>query len=192
MTPMEDDLQIFYNLHRTYYGHLAHIGLRLGWNQEDIKDIINQMFLDLIDQGIQPDAIINPKAYLSTIFRRRLIDAIRKNNKTRQIHDYLMREEEYASGADEALEQEQQNAEIIRKIKAVYDKLPPRCQKVIFYKFYEGLTTEQIAEKTGLSQRSIYNNLFEGIKLLRAGLSAGKHFNTLSLFPLLLFLQEFS
>lgn len=190
MTP-KDDLQIFYDLHRTYYDHLVHIGIRFGWNREDLKDVINQMFLDLIDQGVQAQTIINPKAYLSTTFRRKLIDIIRRNNKTREVYDFLMREEDYEYGVDESIVLEQQKAEMVKKIKAVYDKLPPRCQKVIFHKFYEGLTTGQIAEKTGLSQRSIYNNLFEGIKLLRADLVQVKHAGTASLLPLVLLLIEF-
>jgi len=102
-----------------------------------------------------------------------------------------MREEEYEAGVDDLIAEQQQKAELIQKIKAVYEKLPPRCKKVIFYKFYEGLTTEQIAQKTGLSQRSVYNNLFEGLKLLRADLVQTKHSGTVALYPLILLLIEF-
>ncbi|HEX7357937.1 MAG TPA: sigma factor-like helix-turn-helix DNA-binding protein, partial [Ignavibacteriaceae bacterium] len=52
--------------------------------------------------------------------------------------------------------------------------LPKRCQKVIYLKFYEGLTTEGIVEKSGLNKRTVYNNLFEGIKMLRSELSINK------------------
>ncbi|MFT3704278.1 MAG: sigma-70 family RNA polymerase sigma factor [Agriterribacter sp.] len=185
MTPIDDDLQRFYGLHRTYYDHLIHIGLRFGWNREDLKDIINQMFLDMIDQGIQVNSIINPKAYLSTTFRRKLIDIVRSNNRKKEAQDFLMQEEEYESGTDEIIEQEQQKREMVKKIKAIYDKLPPRCKKVIFLKFYEGLTTDQIAEKTGLSSRSVYNNLFEALKLLRADLAQVHFAGSISLFSLL-------
>lgn len=149
------------------------------------------MFLDLIDQGIQAQAIINPKAYLSTTFRRKLIDIIRKNNKTREVHDFLMREEDYELGVEDIIVEQQQKAEMVKKIKDLYEKLPARCKKVIFHKFYEGLTTIEIAEKTGLSQRSVYNNLFEGLKLLRADLVQVKYAGTASVFPLLLLLIGF-
>jgi RNA polymerase sigma-70 factor (ECF subfamily) len=42
---------------------------------------------------------------------------------------------------------------------------------VIDLKFYKGLSTEQIAAQTGLSKRTVYNNMFEGVKLLRAELN---------------------
>jgi RNA polymerase sigma-70 factor (ECF subfamily) len=42
---------------------------------------------------------------------------------------------------------------------------------VIDLKYYQNLTTEEIALQTGLTKRSVYNNLFEGIKLLREELN---------------------
>lgn len=165
------------------------IGLKYGWTREDIKDIINQMFLDFIDQKVQINAIINPKAYLTVTFRRKLVDIARKNNKAKQLHDFLISEEEYETGIDEIIEQEQYRAEMSKKIKIIFEKLPPRCKKVISLKFYDGLTTEQIAEKTGISRRSVYNNLFEGLKLLKAALAEGKFAGAPSLFSIFLLLS---
>ena len=65
----------------------------------------------------------------------------------------------------------QSNEELIAKIKNAYNTLPARCRKVIHLKFYEGLTTDQIAERTGWNVRTVYNNLYEGIKALRAELN---------------------
>ena len=80
--------------------------------------------------------------------------------------------ENYAEpSVQDALEQVQANAALIKAIRKAYDNLPGRCRKVIYLKFYAGLTTEQIAVQTGLTKRSVYNNLFEGVKLLRADLS---------------------
>jgi len=164
MTPTEAELQSYYDLHKRYYGELIHIGVKLGWNREDLKDIINQMFLDLIDKGVQVKSIINPKAYLHTVLHRKLIDYSRKNKKAKQMRDFFMSEDLYETGIDGKIEEEQELAEITKRIVAIYQTLPARCQKVIFLKFYEGLTTTQIAAKTGLSSRTVYNNLFEGLK----------------------------
>lgn len=147
------------------------------------------MFLDLIDQKVQINAIINHKAYLITTFRRKLVDTTRKNNKAKQLHDFLISEEEYESGVDEIIEQEQYRSEMSQKIKIIFQKLPPRCKKVISLKFYEGFTTEQIAEETGISRRSVYNNLFEGLKLLRAGLVEVKFAGAPSLLSFFLLLS---
>lgn len=188
-SPSASELQMLYSLHGKYFGLLMNIGLRYSWTREDLKDIINQMFLDLIDQKVQINAIINPKAYLTTTFRRRLVDAARRNSKMKQLHDFLINQEEYETGVDEIIEHEQFRAEMSKKIKIIFQKLPPRCKKVISLKFYDGLTTEQIAEKTGISRRSVYNNLFEALKLLKAGLAEVKFAGTPSLFSFFLLLS---
>lgn len=188
VTPSASELQILYSLHERYFGHLMGIGLRYNWNREDLKDIINQMFLDFIDQKVQINTVINHKAYLTTTFRRKLVDTTRRNSKAKRFREYLISEEEYEAGVDETIEQEQSRTEMVKKIKIIFQKLPPRCQKVISLKFYEGLTTEQIAEKTGTSRRSVYNNLFEGLKLLKAGLVDVKLAGAVSLRSFLLVL----
>ncbi|HTN07730.1 sigma-70 family RNA polymerase sigma factor [Agriterribacter sp.] len=161
------ELQMLYDLHGKHFDHLMNIGLRFGRSREDIKDIINQMFLDFIDQQVQLNTISNHKAYLSISFRRRLIDIDRENKKQQQILDMITPDAAYEPGMDEKSDNAQDIVDRAKKIKLLYEKLPPRCQKVIQLKFYEGLTTEQIAKKTGLSVRSVYNNLFEALKLLR-------------------------
>jgi RNA polymerase sigma-70 factor (ECF subfamily) len=45
---------------------------------------------------------------------------------------------------------------LINQIGQAYKKLPNRRQKLICLKFYQGLTTEQIAEQTGLCKRTVY------------------------------------
>jgi DNA-directed RNA polymerase specialized sigma24 family protein len=56
---------------------------------------------------------------------------------------------------------------VTNNLNLIYEKLPGRLKKVIFLKFYEGLTNDQIMTQTGLSLRSVYNNLSEGIKMMR-------------------------
>jgi RNA polymerase sigma-70 factor (ECF subfamily) len=59
----------------------------------------------------------------------------------------------------------------------------------VHLKYYEGLSTDEIALRTGIEKRTVYNQLHEGIKFLRKELSAGApgiHLSSLlSLLPLL-------
>jgi RNA polymerase sigma-70 factor (ECF subfamily) len=147
------------------------MGLRLGYKKEELSDIISQFFLDLLEKNIDPRTIDNPQAYLSTAFRRKLIDHYRSSSKTSFVDITIIPEDYTEPSVQQVLEQVQTNTELISQIRKAYKKLPDRCQKVIYLKFYQGLTTEQIAEQTGLSKRTVYNNLFEGIKLLRVDLN---------------------
>ena len=149
----------------------VNIGLKLGYSENELGDIISKFFLELLEKNIDPTTIDNPQAYLSTAFRRKLTDHYRSTRKNRFVDVDNIPEEYIEPSVQDILEQAQSNTELIGRIRRAYEKLPKRCQKVIYLKFYEGLSTEQILEKTGLSKRSVYNNLFEGIKILRVELS---------------------
>lgn len=188
MTAPANHLQMYYTWHGQYYDHLMMIGLRLGWQREALKDIINQMFLDMIERKTDLTIVNNPKAFLTTAFRRKLIDADRKNRRTEHLHEILVAEDTQEPSVQEQLEKNEQLADLVKRLKELYENLPPRCRKVIHLKFYDGLTTQQIVELTGLSARSVYNNLFEGIKLLRAEMVQAPTLELLPHLSLLLFL----
>ncbi len=157
--------------YESFRSHFLAMGLRLGYRQEEVSDVISQFFLDLLEKNIDPHTIDNPQAYLSTAFRRKLIDHYRSSSKKSFVDASIIPEHYAEPSVQQVLEQVQTNTELISRIRKAYKKLPDRCQKVIYLKFYQGLTTEQIAEQTGLSKRTVYNNLFEGVKLLRVDLN---------------------
>ena len=157
---------------------LTKIGLKFGYCHEEILDFINQFFLDLLEKEINVDNIKNPRAYLSVAFKRKLINHYRASGR----NSIKIGESEFQNIAEssilDSMEQTESNAELNYALRKAYDNLPPRCQKVIELKFYKGLSTGEIALETGLSKRSVYNNLFEGIRLLRSELqkhSSGVH-----------------
>lgn len=157
--------------YQTFQYSFMNIGLKFGYRQDEVADFINQFFLDLLEKKIDPATIKNPRAYLSTAFRRKLVDHYRLSD-TSLLEVVKDINENYAEPSiQETLEQIESNKELINSLKNAYKKLPARCRKVIDLKFYKGLTTEEIALQTGLTKRSVYNNLFEGIKLLREELN---------------------
>ena len=159
------------NWYESFRIHFMNMGLKLGYKEDEINDFINQFYLDLLEKNVNSSSIINPRAYLSVAFKRKLIDHYRKNGKSQFINAEDIINEMEIPSIQETLEQVQTNTELIDKVREAYQKLPARCQKVIDLKFYKGLSTEQIAAQTGLSKRTVYNNMFEGVKLLRAELN---------------------
>lgn len=163
--------QQFHNWYESFQCTFMNMGLKLGYQRDEVKDIINQFFLDLLEKKIDPASIHNPQGYLSTAFRRKLIDHYRQSGKSRLVIEGTCDEDYAEPSIQDILEQTEANTELINAICKAYKKLPIRCRKVLDLKFYKSLTTEEIALQTGLSKRSVYNNLFEGIKLLRAELN---------------------
>ena len=159
------------NWYESFRTHFMNMGLKLGYEEDEINDFINQFYLDLLEKNVNSRDIVNPRAYLSVAFKRKLIDHYRKNGKSQLISAEDIINEIQIPSIQETMEQVQANTELIAKIREAYKKLPARCQKVMDLKFYKGLSAEQIARQTGLSKRTVYNNMFEGVKLLRTELN---------------------
>jgi len=157
--------------YQTFQYSFMSIGLKFGYRQDEVHDFINQFFLDLLEKEFDPATIHNPQAYLSTAFKRKLVDYYRQSGRHRLEVVKDNHENNAEPSIQDTLEQIESNIELINALRNAYKKLPTRCRKVIDLKFYKGLTTDQIALQTGLTKRSVYNNLFEGVKLLREELN---------------------
>lgn len=154
------------NWYALFHIHLIHVATRWGYGEDESRDLVQQFFLELLQKNMEPAAIQEPKAYLTRAFTRKLIDHYRHTKHTQQKAGFIDTTA-YEPSVLESLVRTQANEELLASIRAAYKRLPARCQKVIHLKYYEGLTTEQIAERTGLNTRTVYNNLYEGIKALR-------------------------
>jgi RNA polymerase sigma factor (sigma-70 family) len=156
-------------LYERNYRLLTEIGRLYQIPAIEIEDIINQTFLDFAEKQIDFSGISKPDAYITTSFKRKLIDFYRKS-KSSKINSLIDLENmEFEEGVQLGLEENEIQTENIEKLYALFKKIPPRCQKVIFLKYYRHLSNEKIALETGLSIQTIYNNLSEGIKKLRNG-----------------------
>ncbi|MEC5144202.1 sigma-70 family RNA polymerase sigma factor [Chitinophaga sp. 212800010-3] len=150
-------------LYREHYPYLFKIGLNAGASPELIKDLINQIFLGFIEKNIDWSQIRDARHYIAASFRNKLSDHARSEGKSVPVMELEM--------ADNSIEEKiiltEEEVRLKAQIHQAWQKLPPRCQMVIKLKYFEGLSHEQIAVQTGLSSRSIYNNLSEGLKAMR-------------------------
>ena len=168
-------------------GRLLAIACQKGHSFEEAKDIVQQFFLDILQKEL--GEIKNPEAFLLTAFKNRLIDLYRAGRSKPAFETTPD-----VPSTQEIIEDLESDAALVEKIANAYKKLPARYRRVIYMKYYQGLTTEQIVEETGFTYQTVYNNLSKGIQLLRRNLTdhSGKTAN-LKLAALLgiLFTQNF-
>ena len=60
-----------------------------------------------------------------------------------------------------------QQSHLFRVLMNHISDLPNRQRELIVLKFYEGLTYEEIVQRTGLSHRTVYNKIHEALKKLK-------------------------
>jgi len=176
-------------LYKSSYKKLLILGSRRGNSEEDTKDAINQTFLDLADKKIDIEKMENPEGYIFTTFQRKLIDGHRIKKRIPVINPDFSHDRDFDPNVLEKLEALENHSELTNQLYLAYKKLPERCQKIIYLKYFSGLTNEDISRITGLSRRSVYNNLSVGINLLRKNIKPQKFYiHGLNIFLLLFFI----
>lgn len=173
MNAVSEEVSYIPSWYDAYHSHLSRLAVLLGHRQEDAEDLVSQFFVGLMEKRIDEELILNPQAFLTTAFKRKLIDIHRQaKSKLFIVTDDIPRQARCSQPTVlEAMEQKQVQEDLVKKMQAAYKTLPERCKKVIYMKYYEGLSHDEIAAQTGLSKRSVYNNIFEGIKHLRCQLN---------------------
>ena len=167
-------MQIIDTWYCNYKGRLLAIACQRGYSYEEAKDIVQQFFLNLLQKNI--GEVRNPEAFLLAAFKNKLIDLHRTNRGTPRIDESSF----IAPSALEIIEDLESNQELIDKIAKAYKKLPARYRHVIYMKYYNSMTTEQIAQKTGFTYQTVYNNLSKGIQLLKQNLDNKKSLSRLA------------
>lgn len=164
----QGDREALFAMMSLYYNDLFRYGIRFTSDKDLTKDIIGQFFLHIWDHRKQFSTAENIKGYLVVSFKHFLVQYLQKISQQLNIaHNdgelYEYPYEDYIIAC--------QNEEEVKKLlKTAVESLPPRQRELVQLRFYERLTHEEIAAKTSLAIRSVYNHLHEAIKKLRSPL----------------------
>ena len=154
----------FYRLYQISYDKLFRFGLRLSHDREIVKEHINGIFIDLWIKREKLEDIRQIQHYIFISYKRRLIKAI--NKRTLETYDTLPVEPEVSS-YEQLLIDREQDSERKQRIEAAINKLTARQKELIRLRFFEQLSYEEIAERTSISVRTIYNTIHAAINLMR-------------------------
>lgn len=141
------------NLYRVAYYFLE--------SQADAEDAVQDLYIKLWNSRDTLDAVHNPGAYCITLMRNLCIDRIRKASRhaDAELKDDVSTDE----CADDSLIYKEQ----LDRIRKAMEKLPKSQRTVLEMKTMQGLSYEEIQEKTGLgytSLRVLLSNARKAIK----------------------------
>lgn len=155
-------------LFKKFYDSLFGYGYRIIPDDDRIKDAIQEVFFQLWKYRTNLANVKSVRAYLFKSLRHQLLN----DKAVRQRREKLNREfanEEFEIYVNyekwlEILELEQQQKS---KLKKAVKELSPRQREVVYLKFYEGLSSEELSKIMEVRTQSIYNLLSNAIKSLR-------------------------
>lgn len=162
------DREAFRNIYFKYYPHLAQYAQRLTTDKEIIKDAIHDLFVKLWNQKEHLANVLVVKPYLLVSLRHTLLNAFDKNKRTKtsELDDKLSFEMVFSVESD-YIKSETHSLKAQQIIDAL-NQLTPRQKEVIYLRFYEEMSYEQIAEMMGITVKGTYKLFARGLEALRS------------------------
>lgn len=157
---------ILFSIMTTHYNDLFRYGIRFTADAENTKDIVNQFFLHVWDRREKFLLAENKKAYLLVSFKRFLIDYLRKSFPFTSVADYP--EEPMEHSYEDYLIRFQENEALKNALHRSIQALPARQKELLMLRFYENMSCEEIAAKSSLNIRTVYNKIYLALKKLRS------------------------
>jgi RNA polymerase sigma-70 factor (ECF subfamily) len=182
----QGDKEMFLALYKKYYHTLLFIGLKEMKDAHLVKDIIQQLFLYLWEKRETIQEARNIKSYLITSFLRKLTADWKKSKQSGVLQ--VVRNgypEDPQPNPEEKLIRKDEQSHLFKLLMDRINELPNRQKELITLKFYEGLSYEEIVQRTGLSHRTVYNKIHEGLKKLKSDIAKNQYPRSAALISLL-------
>jgi RNA polymerase sigma-70 factor (ECF subfamily) len=164
------DQQGLYACFDIFYDDLYRFGVCMYKNPELVKEGINTLFIELWRIQDKLSSVQNIQQYVLTIYKRILYKTYQQYS--RDTFTSTIEEAEIASGAAEQpyeniLIASQQDEITKKRLQKALNQLSPRQIEIVQMRYFDQISFCEIAEKTGLTERTIYNTLHNAIKVLR-------------------------
>jgi RNA polymerase sigma-70 factor (family 1) len=136
------------------------------------EEIVQDIFLKIWENPSNLDEIKAIKPYLYRAVINSSINHVNRQ-KSIEIHHQKIAAE---FTEEELIELDEEN-ELIVILHNEINKLPPQCQKIFKMSRFEHLKYKEIAEKEGISERTVENHISTALKILRKALLDTKSIN---------------
>lgn len=158
---LKGDKNALAKLMQSFFRPLANYGLRFTSDKELIKDSVQELFIVLWERRNQLATSVNLKSYLFTSFRRLLLRKIKKLHKTSTINldPIYMESFSFVLAIDSKMIASEQAKNLSKHFNELIAKLPARQKEVVYLKFFETLSREEIANVLEIAPQTVSNIL---------------------------------
>jgi RNA polymerase sigma factor (sigma-70 family) len=170
---LEGDTTAFAAIMKQHFKHLFNYGMKFCDDTELVKDTIQELFIKLWNKKANLSKSVNTKAYLTASVRRILYRKLQSQNKFENFSNYgdYNNYFDFEVSVEEKLIKKEFNADLAYKITQNLDGLPGRQKEVIYLKFFDELSRDEISEIMGISRQTVSNLLQMALKKLRLQLT---------------------
>lgn len=158
-----NDITAFTHLYKDYYQFLFASGFRQCGDKELTKDCIHDMFLEIWNSRTSLPEVEHVGFYLKTILQRKILRKLPKEHHHSDLHST----DEIVNSYEHLLVEHQADTAMKEKLQQAIKHLTKSQMSIIKMKFFEGKTYEEIAAFNNTTTRTIYNQVYNALKILR-------------------------
>ncbi len=166
------DQTSFSKIYTLYQNNLFNYGLRIIDDVEVVKDVVQDVFIEVWSKREKVEKVKSLKYYLLVILKRRLIDRIRKQSSQSLESKADL---PYAFTLELSIESNIILAETLKHqedaIVNAMEILSNREKEIIYLRFYDELSFDEISGLLNISKKTTYNLLHSAINKLRKRLN---------------------
>lgn len=185
-----DQAEQFSHLMRTHYNALYDYGMKLSsCDQAFTKDCIQEVFLTFWNSRDNWHSLQSVRAYLLVSLRNRIIDAQRRDRRSRRVIRLTD-----AGGAVDAIPDlsfSNPTEQTSYRLTALLDALPPRQREAVYLRYFAEMDYADIADAMGVKERTVYNLVHQGLQQLRQTVAKVPFYRAELLLSILFFLKYF-
>ena len=158
----------FATIYHTYYNDLFLYGAKVVGDREVTQEILQDFFVYLWSKREALGDVRSVRHYLITSFRRHIFHALRKQRTyTDRVIDYSTYQPDISFSIEHKMVDEESEREQKSMVLGLLNQLTPRQREVIYLKYFNGLSTGEIAETMALNYFTVANHLVAAGKALR-------------------------
>jgi RNA polymerase sigma-70 factor (family 1) len=166
----QNDTDAFRSLYNRYSKKIYFFSLKYLNNSVEAEELVQSVFINLWENRKSLDATNSVKSYIYKAAVNYIYNYLRKKTiRTRFIESEIQKGEIHS---DLTYEQVFLH-DLERSINSVVETLPSQQQKIFRLSRYEGLTHKEIASKLDLSVRTVENQMYRVLKVLKTILKEG-------------------
>lgn len=166
------DLEALSFVYQKYYDNLFYFGLRCSQDEELVEDCIQDLFIKLWEKRTRIQIKLTIKSYLISAIRRIIIDKLTARKKR------LAKDGEFPDGHEPALSvqdlmiDKELDDDRRQQVQQALSQLTKKQKEVIYLRFYQDMSYDEIAETLHVKNQSIRNCIYEAMKLMKNALLA--------------------
>ncbi len=150
-----------------FYDKMFTYGLKHTSDKQAVEDTIQDVYMNLIKYRKNIGEVKNLTGYLISTFRRQLLLTINKQMK--MIPSGKLQEEnfEFFKSEDQDISEKENLEQLHTIIMQCIGKLPSKQREIVFLRFENGISYEEIAVMLQISVDSCYKSVYRSIKTIR-------------------------